>query len=346
MSLTKPQRVLFNLLQDHNKKIKNTIYYPGPYWDYKTKKITYWLKKRGLKNFRSIDSAVGTSFTDGFSIDCRNEMGSKGRMLGLVFSLPLLNKIFKKQVDISRELFSNQIYLQNEVLNKSEKIGLLLSKYEIENSVSFGCANKIVFKNKEYSIQYLSFLERIDNMSSFSDFGQINSLMEIGGGYGGNIHLLLQNYKNLKKIIYVDIFPNLFIGTEYLRSHFGSAVKDYTLYHDKDEIKFNNDNKLEIICIPNWVLEKVKSKVEKFHNCASFQEMEIDQVKNYKRLIKNILNKNSVDLIVYTGSEKNTTLSPKIINEIFDGSLIERKFLDTVEDSRGNSAPYVYLTSL
>ena len=56
-------------------------------------------------------------------------------MLTSVFSLPLLNKIFKKQVDISRELFSNKIYLQNEVLNKSEKIGLLLSKYEIENSV-------------------------------------------------------------------------------------------------------------------------------------------------------------------------------------------------------------------
>ena len=56
-------------------------------------------------------------------------------MLASVFSLPLLNKILKKQVDISRELFSNKIYLQNEVLNKSEKIGLLLSKYEIENSV-------------------------------------------------------------------------------------------------------------------------------------------------------------------------------------------------------------------
>jgi len=39
MSLTNPQRVLFDLLQDHNKKIKNTIYYPGPYWDYKTKKL-------------------------------------------------------------------------------------------------------------------------------------------------------------------------------------------------------------------------------------------------------------------------------------------------------------------
>ena len=342
MSLTKPQRVLLKLLQDHSKKNKNKLYYPGPYWDYKTKKITYWLKKNGLDGFRSIDSAVGTSYTDGFSIDFRKELGFKGRILSSFFSLPLLNGIFKKQVDIGRSLFLEKISLQNEILSKSEKIKLLLSKYKIENSVSFGCADKISFKNKEYSTHYLSFLERIDKLSSFSDFKKINSLMEIGGGYGANIHLLTQNFKNLKKIFYVDIFPNLFVGTEYLRSHFGNAVKDYSLFHDTDEIRFNDDDKLEIICIPNWALEKIKSKIDKFTNCASFQEMEIDQVKNYKRIIKNILNKNSIDLIIYPGWEKNNTLSPHIINEIFDGHLIVRKFYDAVD----SSVSLTYLTSL
>ena len=89
-------------------------------------------------------------------------------------------------------------------------------------------------------------------------------------------------------------------------------------------------------------LEKIKSKIDKFTNCASFQEMEIDQVKNYKRIIKNILNKNSIDLIIYPGWEKNNTLSPHIINEIFDGHLIERKFYDAV-DTR---VSLTYLTSL
>ena len=346
MSLTKPQRVLFNLLQNHSVKIKNTLYYPGPYWDYKTKKITYWLKKNGLNNFRSIDSSVGTSYTDGFSVDVRRELGFKGRFLSLFFSLPLVNKIFKKQVDTARYLFLEKIFLQGEVLSKSEKIKSLLSKYKIENSVSFGCAKKISFKNIEYSTHYLSFLERIDNLSTFSDFKKINSLMEIGGGYGANIHLLIQNFKNLKKIFYVDIFPNIFVGTEYLKSHFGNAVKDYSVFCDSDEIRFNDDNELEIICIPNWALEKVKSKIDKFHNCASFQEMKIEQVKNYKRLIENILNKNSIDLIIYAGWEKNNTLSPEVINEIFDGNLIERKFIDTVENSAGNINSLTYLTSL
>jgi len=340
MSLTEPQRALFNLLQNQNKKVEKTLYYPGPYWDYKTKKIAYWLKKNGLNNFRSIDSGVGASYTDGFSIDYRKELGFKGRLLSSVFSLPFLNKIFEKQVDIARKLFLEKIYFQSKILSKSEKVKLLLSKYKIENSVSFSCADKIRFENKEYSTHYLSFLERIDNLSSFSDFTKINSFMEIGGGYGGNIHLLVQNFKNLKKIIYVDIFPNLFVGTEYLKFHFGSAVKDYSLFHDSDEIRFSEDDELEIICIPSWALEKVKSKVDKFHNCASFQEMKVDQVRNYKRLIKNILDKNSIDLIVYTHPVKNA-LDPKVIHEIFDGNLTERRFPDTLQ-----SLPCAYLTSL
>ena len=195
MSLTEPQRALFNLLQNQNKKVEKTLYYPGPYWDYKTKKIAYWLKKNGLNNFRSIDSGVGASYTDGFSVDYRKELGFKGRLLSSVFSLPFLNKIFEKQVDIARKLFLEKIYFQSKILSKSEKVKLLLSKYKIENSVSFSCADKIRFENKEYSTHYLSFLERIDNLSSFSDFTKINSFMEIGGGYGGNIHLLVQNFK-------------------------------------------------------------------------------------------------------------------------------------------------------
>ena len=74
--------------------------------------------------------------------------------------------------------------------------------------------------------------------------------------------------------------------------------------------------------------------------------MKIEQVKNYKRLIENILNKNSIDLIIYAGWEKNNTLSPEVINEIFDGNLIERKFIDTVENSAGNINSLTYLTSL
>ena len=109
--------------------------------------------------------------------------------------------------------------------------------------------------------------------------------MEIGGGFGANIHLLLENFKNIKKIFYIDIVPNLFVGTEYLRGLFGKSVKDYSTTRNQSEISFEKNNILEIICIPPWEMKKISSKVESFHNAASFQEMSFEQVENYKNLI-------------------------------------------------------------
>ena len=45
--------LLKNLLFDH-KKNTSKLYSAGPYWDYKTKKILYWLEKKGLKDFRGL----------------------------------------------------------------------------------------------------------------------------------------------------------------------------------------------------------------------------------------------------------------------------------------------------
>ena len=182
--------------------------------------------------------------------------------------------------------------------------------------------------------------ERIDNINKFLNLSEIKNFLEIGGGFGTNIHLLINNFKNIKKIIYVDMVPNLFIGTEYLRSLFNNAVKDYNSIRNENEIEFEKNDHLEIICIPPWKINNIVSKVDSFHNSASFQEMTEMQVQNYKNLIKKILNKNSISLIAYKGWEKNNTLSPNIINNIFENKLTEREF--TVLDQR--EIKLVYLT--
>jgi len=343
MTLNKSQEKLLNLLEYHHKNQKNRLYHAGPYWNYKTKKILYWLKRIGINNFRGLNSGVGTSYTDSIVKDVRYEFGVKGRIASLFFSIPILSKIFNLQINLTHSHILKNIYLHNKILKNSERIKLLISKYKIENSTSFDCVDKVKIENKEYSTQYLSFVDRLENLSTVFDFKKINSIIEIGGGYGANIHLLLQNFKNIRKIIYVDIFPNIFIGTEYLRFHFGNAVKDYSMFKDLDEIKFTENNDLEIICIPNWSLKKVKSKVDKFHNCASFQEMTIEQVENYKLLITKILNKNLISLLFYKGWKDNNTLSPDSVNNIFNKSLKMKEFTDI---AGSDSVDLVYLTSI
>ena len=201
-----------------------------------------------------------------------------------------------------------------------------MSKYQINNSTNFGCISKFEIDKKEYSMTYLDMCDRINNIKNFINFNDIESYLEIGGGFGVNIDILLQNFKNIKKVFYIDIVPNLFIGTEYLKKKYGSAVKDYTEIKKKDLISFENNNNLEIICIPPWKMENITSKVDTFHNSASFQEMTKDQVINYRRILKKILKKESISLIFYKGWEKNNTLSPSAVNEIFDNKLKFQEF--------------------
>ena len=47
-----------------------------------------------------------------------------------------------------------------------------------------------------------------------------NSFFEIGGGFGANAHTLLSTIPQLKKYIYMDIPPVLYIGTQFLKHLF------------------------------------------------------------------------------------------------------------------------------
>ena len=76
---------------------------------------------------------------------------------------------------------------------------------------------KFNFNGKDYSTNYLDMAHRIDNLSKKFDFKKINSFFEIGGGFGSNAHFLITNFPNIKKFIYLDAVPNLYIGTEYLK---------------------------------------------------------------------------------------------------------------------------------
>ena len=326
MALDKNQiNLLDNLLFDQ-KKIDKKLYTAGPYWDYKTKKICHWIKKIGIKDFRGIRSGVGTSFADNIVVDIRNELGFKGRIIGTLTLIPLINKIFTKQINLTHNSIKSYIKYKQLFYKNSKKVNELLSKYQINNSTNFGCISKFEIDKKEYSMTYLDMCDRINNIKNFINFNDIESYLEIGGGFGVNIDILLQNFKNIKKVFYIDIVPNLFIGTEYLKKKYGSAVKDYNEIKKKDLISFENNNNLEIICIPPWKMENISSKVDTFHNSASFQEMTKDQVINYRRILKKILKKESISLIFYKGWEKNNTLSPSAVNEIFDNKLKFQEF--------------------
>lgn len=331
MALNKNQISLLNNFLLDQKKVDKKLYTAGPYWDYKGKKICYWLKKIGLENFRGLNSGVGTSFTDNIALDIRNELGIKGRLISKLTYLPFLNKIFSEQVDLTFSSINSHIKYKKIYYENNKKVNFLLSKYQINDSTNFGCILKFAINNKEYSMAYLDMCDRIDNIGKFINLNEIKSYLEIGGGFGANIHILLQNFNNIRKIYYVDIVPNLFIGTEYLRRIYGDAVKDYNLLRKKESISFEDNNDLEIICLPPWKMKNLSSKIDSFHNSASFQEMTEEQVSNYSYLINQISKNKSISLIFYKGWEKNNTLDPAKVNKIFGNQLKQKEFMNLEE---------------
>ena len=166
--------------------------------------------------------------------------------------------------------------------------------------------------------------DRINKLSSKFDFGLTKTFFEIGGGFGSNIHFLITNFPNIKKIIYLDIVPNIYVGTEYLKYHFKENVIDYLQVKDKDEIKFSDNDDLEIICIPPWLIEKVKVEIDHFHNAASFVEMPEKIVKNYIKYVNKFKTK-QISLMSYDDFDPKTTFDPNLLSNFFDNKLIIEK---------------------
>ena len=311
--------LLNNLIRDE-KTINRSLYTSGPYWDYKNSKSILEIKKKGLSDFRGTSTGIGTSFTDNIVLDIRNEFNTKGRIIGKIFSLPILNKIFNGQLNLTQSYINNFIENQAIVYQNNKNIENLINKYKFTNTTEFGCIQIFEKFGKKYSTSYLQMADRIDKLSKSFNFKNTNSFFEIGGGFGANIHFLITNFPNIKKILYLDAVPNIYVGTKYLEHHFGKKVKNYLELKNLDKISFKKNDELEILCIPPWLIEKVDTEIDHFHNAASFVEMPKMVIDNYIKFVKYFKTK-EISLISYGDYDLKTTFNPAELNLFFGNKL-------------------------
>ena len=312
--------MLLDLLIKDEKKIDKELYSSGPYWNYKNSRAIIEIKKKGLEDFRGITSGIGTSFADNLVLDVRNEFNIKGRIVGKIFSLPFLNTIFSEQMKTTKVYLDSFVKNQAILYQNSQNVRNLISKFKFNNTTDFGCIQSFKYLNKNYSCHYLNMAYRINNLSKYFDFKNIKVYFEIGGGFGSNIHFLITNFPNIKKILYLDIVPNIYVGTEYLRYYYKEKVKDYSELKNLDKISFSKNNELEIFCVPPWLIEKIDTEIDHFHNAASFVEMPKKVISNYVKFIKR-LNTKEISLISYSGFDLKTTFNPEELNSFFDDKL-------------------------
>lgn len=177
-------------------------------------------------------------------------------------------------------------------------------------------------------------LAQHDQIAHAAKYKAAKSLFEIGGGFGVNVHLVLENYPNIRKVLYLDVPPNLYIGTQYLKVFYGDRLRDYRETRSLSTIQFSNDKEIEIIAIAPWQLSQVSAQFDIFHNAHSFVEMPQETVQFYAGQAMRLLAKaGTVTLLSYDCFDLNTTFHPDLLPTFFPDMIFE-KWLSPVLDGR------------
>lgn len=299
------------------------IYQPGKYWALRTSSAINDIYRFGLRDFRGRSNGIGLSYADKDDTDVRQSLNTGlRRPLGFVLKhvYPFKNA-FEGQVRLTHRVADAAIREKSGWLNNSPRISQLVRDYIVPYSLGGGCVNLCDLNGQQIATHYLALLDSIDILKDRVDFANARTYFEIGGGFGINLHLLLSNYPGMKKCIYLDIPPNLYVGTQYLKSHFGSAVKDYASHRSNESIRFSDDDELEIICVAPWQVERLQVAIDIFHNAHSFVEMPDEVVANYAAHVERLLKKSSgaIALISYGNYDLRTTIHPDRLPSFFEG---------------------------
>lgn len=297
-----------------------SAYQPGPYWVKKTERSKRELISHGLQNFRSSQNNSTRSYGDALLSDITKDYDGLKYYIGLLANkVPPFNAFLRSQRNLSAPYIKKIVDLEGYILNYSDRVRFLLEKYKIGKGQLLGEVDRASSVLGEVrSHHFVHLLDLMDHMIDAVVFEENSTYMEIGGGFGANTCLVLENFPQITKYIYIDIAPNLYVGTQFLKANYGNAVSDFAQFDGVDSIRFADNLETEIFCLLPHQIEKIEGKVQYFHNANSFVEMPIDVVENYAKNITNIMtDTGKILLATYGHYDPNSTLDPDLIRDIF-----------------------------
>ena len=318
-------KVLLQKMIDTQKKVP-LIYQPGPYWLKKTKNSNNELLSKGIKNFRSMDNNATRSYGDALLLDATLQYNEvRGVLARIAKKIFPFNKFMLAQKKLTRFYINELIKAESSVLNSSERVRYLLEKYKISEGQLLGETDrKSIVYGVMRSHHFIHMLDKLDKMIKKITIVDGSTYMEIGGGFGVNVFLMAQNFPQVKKYIYVDIAPNLYVGTQFLKANFGKSVKNFSNYESQSTISFTDNTELEIICLLPHQTQYIASEIDIFHNADSFVEMPKEVVRNYASNVSKVLSDEGVVLLSSYGFFRlSSTFDPDELCDFFDFPFIK-----------------------
>lgn len=255
-----------------------------PYWQPYVSRVAAALKSDGLSAFRS-SWAISKGYGDPILSGPRDLTNRPLELLAfrILRSVPVLNRLVRAYEIIVRWNIDHARAGQARfyrLLLCDLKQGLFADG--IPDTMVGHPGEWVEIGGERYAPLYLELAHRLQLASTRMPLASLTSYCEIGAGFGGSVHLLVETCPAVRKVLLVDIPPMLYVQTQYLRSFYGTAVRAYDETIGSEAISFSDDDRLEIIPIAPWQIDQVEGiRVDLFWNAASFQEMEPSIVRRY-----------------------------------------------------------------
>ena len=299
-------------------------YHTSPCWERYSARTSNAIRYDGLRDFR-MNNRVGKGYAESIAINPFETLPyncAKSKVYRKITRLPFFRKFFVDPYVRHTEWHFNQTQLYKG-LYYSRLLGdwfaRFSQKYSLPDTLAGSPRDAVSINGRKIGYSYLTSFLRVQNYSKKVDFEKVESVFEIGGGFGAFCHTLLHLFPNIKKYLYLDIPPILYVGTQYLKHFYGDEAIDYRSTRSSDSISFSPDKKREIIAICPWQIDKVRAEIDLFWNSASFQEMTKEAVINYMRKVNVMLRPESkVCLYVYKKGKPPKTLIPAELIELIE----------------------------
>ena len=337
--LTDDEFLLKEIIQKAH--LADSIYAPGPYWYGKSQNAIDELKIHGLSGFRGFNNGAGTSFSDNPRVDVRNDLAFRkaGKLVKRILKTaqPLKN-IFDSSSMIARTYFEQSLEYKNFVRSKNEHVEAILQQFSSIDTLVGSPVD--VYSSQDgtrFSNHYLDIIHTQLSFSNDEYLKRARTFMEIGGGFGANVHVLTHRFVNIRKIVYLDISPNLYVAIQYLKHHLGTGNVFFKSGSDLSNFKFADDDSLEILCILPQDIESLGVEIDVFWNAHSFVEMTEEIVANYAKHILRLGNaqNSAIYITSYDRFSLDSTIDPLRLGDLFEREFAVSK-VATLEPNRVN----------
>ena len=197
------------------------------------------------------------------------------------------------------------------------------------------------FDGKAYSRSSLNYLLGLSLLKRYTNLDDINTVLEIGGGFGTLGEILGKAPKKNIKYIDVDIPPTHFAAEHYLKSNLGREhVASFANFEGRASIEIADLPDSTVMC--SWQLEKLKGQVDLFVNFISFQEMEPNVVINYLNHVDRLGSRWLLLRNMREGKQKKTLNAPGVKDPIVSEDYV--RMLPNYRPVNQNVHPFGYQT--